>query len=301
MVSGTGGRKNGLVVCITTAGDENSELLIDLYERGKKAAQGIENEDTYRFGCIIWEAPEAYVPEDPELFEEYLFAANPALQEGRLDKENLLSDIKKLPRIDIIRYHFNRFVSSLTTFISVDQWLSCKAPDEYEFPKKQKPVFAIDRSPDWGYATITANVKDEHGKIHTTIVASIVKPNKDQLLDICRRLAATARPLGFAMDTYQLNDLGKDLKNRGIPIFMYSQQDIMRASATLYAKIVTREMIHTTDPLVQRQIPYVVRRNIGDGFRISRQDSSREIDAVIATAIGVHAADNEKDVAVQLF
>jgi hypothetical protein len=55
-----------------------------------------------------------------------------------------------------------------------------------------------------------------------------------------------------------------------------------RASATFYGAIRRRTLIHAGDPLLSLQIPRTVRKNIGDNYRISRPDSSIEIDCVIA-------------------
>lgn len=299
LVSGTGGRKNGIVFCITTAGDEDSELLWELYEIGKKASQGVETPQTDRFGFICWEAEEAYVPDDPKEFKRYLLQANPYLHESRGDIENLISDAHKLPRIDIIRYHFNRFVASLSTFISIDQWIKCQRPHEYQFPKGNL-IFAIDRSPDWSYATFTANVKDENGIIHTQVVASIIRPNRSQILRICEALAAH-NPSLFVYDGYSLKELENELKMRGLTSKVYTQGDVMNASSTLYAMIVTKKMVHSGDEILKRQIPYVVRKNVGENFRISRKDSSSEIDGVMATALGVHAAETYVEIPIQLF
>ncbi len=61
MVNGTGGRKNGMVFGITTAGDESSILLKDLYETGAKSVAS--DPSLERFGFFEWSAPEARVPE----------------------------------------------------------------------------------------------------------------------------------------------------------------------------------------------------------------------------------------------
>jgi hypothetical protein len=51
------------------------------------------------------------------------------------------------------------------------------------------------------------------------------------------------------------------------------------------------------------QIPRTVRKNVGDNFRISRADSSVEIDAVMATTLAVYAASEltPKSTGIQLF
>ena len=94
LVNGTGGRANGLVIGITTAGDDNSELLKTLYSNGEKALQG--DKSLERFGFFVWEAPESVVPEEDNALAEALRAANPSLASGRIDLENVLSDLLKM-------------------------------------------------------------------------------------------------------------------------------------------------------------------------------------------------------------
>ncbi|MFD1505266.1 hypothetical protein FE374_09345 [Georgenia yuyongxinii] len=297
LVNGTGGRKDGIVVGITTAGDDESALLKGLYDLAKRAAGGEATLE--RFGAFIWEAPASRVPEDDGELLEFLKAANPALADGRLDAQNLISDIRAMPEPDVIRYRLNRFLdSSAASFLSQDQWVAAGRGDGETFPEG-RPVFAVDRSPDWGFATVTANVKVD-GVTHTEVVASLVNPTLERLLQVCTQLSVHS-PSMFVMDGYALRDLGGELKRRGLQVRICTQGDVVNASSLFYSKVVRRELRHGNDGLLSVQIPRTVRRNVGEAFRISRKDSSVEIDAVLATALGVWAAEVETDVPVQIF
>jgi phage terminase large subunit-like protein len=94
LASGTGSRADTLLVGITTAGNENSELLSRLYVNADKAIAG----DLPRFGAWIWEASEAIVPDDDDELLALLMEANPALQSGRIDSKLLLDDVRALPK-----------------------------------------------------------------------------------------------------------------------------------------------------------------------------------------------------------
>ena len=298
LVNGTGGRPNGLVVGITTAGDDLSELLIHLYAEGDKAI-GVDPSEN-RFGFYVWEAPEARVPDDDAELLEFLKAANPALASGRLDAENVLSDVRSMPPTDVIRYRLNRFVASTTVFISADAWQRNERGFEDHFPTGLRPVIAVDLSPDWGYATITATVKDAEGFTWTEVVASIVKPSLAQLVDVCTRLGRHS-PSVFAMDGYTLRPLADELKKRGLPVYVATLADVANASALTFAKIAQRKIRHAGDPLLSVQVPRTVRKNVGVGFRISRADSSVEIDAIMSTVLGVYVAETRSEVALQVF
>lgn len=298
LVNGTGGRDNGIVIGITTAGDDSSTLLKELYDMGAKSVAG--DPVAERFGFYLWEAPEAQVPADDETLLEYLKAANPAMASGRLDAENIISDVRSMPEIDVIRYRLNRFVAGQSTFISPSMWQSCARGVQDKFPRDARPVIAIDRTPDWGFATIAAAVKDDQGITHTEIIASMAKPTLEQLTQICLQLSQYS-PQAYIVDGYPMRDFGLELKRRGLPVILASQPDVINASSLVYSKIAQKRIRHANDPLLSVQFPRTVRKNIGESFRISRKDSSVEIDAVMATVLAIYGAETRLEQALQVF
>ena len=299
MVNGTSAKSNGIVIGITTAGDENSDLLKQLYEIGYKAAGGDSQYE--RFGFFVWEAPEPRVPEDDETLIEYLRAANPAIAAGRVDIETVISDVRAMPDPDVIRYRLNRFVAAQSQFITALMWQKCARPyGEQISLDGARPIFAIDRTPDWGHATIAVGFKNKEGLTETEIVASIVKPNLEQLVMLCTELMKHS-PQTFIVDGYGLKDLANELKKRGMPVSIATQGDVIGASSLAYSKIAKQEVRHSNDPLLSVQFPRTVRKNIGDAFRISRKDSSVEIDAVMATILAIYGAETRLEQSLQVF
>lgn len=295
LVSGTGGRPDSMVVGITTAGDEDSELLLDLYERGAEAMRDPET----RMGFFVWEAPEARVPDDDDELMDYLKMANPSLASGRLDADAVLSDVRALPEADQLRYRLNVFTKRSSAFIPAGLWLkAARRPDESLPPGR--PVFAIDRTPDWGYASITASVKDEHGVIWTEMVASIVKPTLEQLIDTCLRLSKHD-PVTFAADNYSLRPLLDELRGHRLPVFTATLGDVTGASALFYSLLTSGRLRHADDQVLAQQIPRTVRKNVGESFRVSRKDSSVAIDGVISTMLGAYVVETYREQPLQVF
>lgn len=293
LVNGTVTRDNGMVAGITTAGDTSSALLKNLYAIGNRAAEGEKTLE--RFGFFVWQSPEPRVPGDDEELAEYLLQSNPALFEGRIDLQSVISDVRAMPEIDVIRYRLNWFVASQAAFIPVETWIrnARGAP----IPPGV-PVFAVDRTPDWGAATITVAIKV--GDItHTEVVASVIRPTLEQLESLCAQLAAWG-PSTFIVDGFSLRDLGKALQRSGLPCHIGTMGDMLTASSLMYAKIAQGKLLHSSDDLLSRQIPLAIRKNVDSGFRISRKDSA-EIDGVISTALAVLAAETVQDVSVQVF
>lgn len=294
LVSGTGGRPDTLVVGITTAGDEDSELLKDLYELAETGKGG----DT--FGFFIWEAPEANVPKDDKTLGAWLQTASPALAAGRVDLATAISDVRALPEADVVRYRMNRFVARTNVFIGAGAWAAAAWGEDEAFPKGGvRPVFGIDRTPEWSWASIVVAARVGE-TVWTQVIASIPNPTIEQLVDICTRLYRHS-PLTFAMDRYQLGDLATELKKRGLPVRAGSQGDAVNSAGLLHSKLANGRLKHRGEPLLSVQVPRTVRRNVGEGFRISRPDSSVEVDAVIATATAVLAAEVEQDTPVAVY
>lgn len=298
VLASTGARDNCLVLGITTAGDEESELLKDLYKQGKAA---LEDPKT-RFGFFCWEASEARMPEDDGELLELLKEANPSLASGRIDADNLIADVRSMPPHDAIRYRLNRFVESSNAFMEVMKWNACARPLNTEMPiVAGRVVFGIDRSPDYGYASIVAAYRDKDtGITHTELVASLKKPNLEMLVDIAQRLARH-RPASFVVDGYLLRELGTELKKRGLPVVIATHNDLINGSSLFFAKVMQKKLLHNSDPLMSVQLQRTRVKTVGEGWKVARKDSSVEIDAVIATVLAVATAEQVNSTKLLIF
>lgn len=295
LVNGLGGRPNCLVVGITTAGDDGSELLLHLYEQGDLAiAQG----DEARFGFYCWESLEAAVPDDDDELGRELARGNPSVASGRTDIETSVTEVRSLPPQDAIRYRLNRFVKQISAFISVAAWEANRVAEP--FPDDARPLFTIDRTPDWGYASIGVFTKLPDGRIYCDLAASVVRPTISQIADLCVQLSAH-NPTTFGMDSFTLRDLGKELELRGLPVTLTGHADMLNGSALFYAKITQKLLAHPGNDLLTQQIPVTKRKDSDGGFKISRKESSVSIDGVISHVIGVHLAETQTTPGLQLF
>jgi phage terminase large subunit-like protein len=301
LLNGLGGRPNGLLVGVTTAGSEESELLADLYATGRRAAEGAP--ELERFGFFLWEAPEARVPDNDAQLLEWLKQANPALASGRLDAENVLSDVRTQPPGDIIRYRLNRFTESTETFIPLSLWGACARPLGVEFPTGPdlRPVFAIDRTPGHDFATITENVMTTDGIVHTKVIWSRMRPTLEQLVDTCARLYRHS-PSVYVMDSLGLKDLAGELKRRGLPVVTLGLGEVVNASSGFYSKTVSKRISHAGDQLLSVQLPGTIRKTKGDGFRVIAREKGMQIDAAMSTIFGVYWAERAaSDSPLQVF
>lgn len=283
MALGSATRPDGIVIGITTAGDDTSGLLKNLYERGAKAVDG--DKDLERFGFFCWESPMGCALDD----EEAVRMSNPQLASGILSWEAVKNELATMPEADARRYRLNQFVSSMNAWLPVGSW--------QKLPKGvvTKPlVFAFDRTPGWDHACVVAAGVEEDGTISTELVASLNNSNIDQLAKLAMDLAKKHN-VTFLMDNYMLADLMTVLKQKGLRVLGTSLRDMVSASNNAYRKIMKQEVRHPLDEIVTMQIQSAVRKNVNDSWRISRRDTSVDIDAAIATVLAIWFCDSKEE------
>lgn len=274
MSLGSATRPDGLTIGITTAGDDTSELLKNLYERGARAVDG--DEDLERFGFFCWEAPKGCRLDD----EDAVRSANPQLASGILSWESVKNELATMPEPDARRYRLNQFVSSMNAWIPVGAWQQC--PNGRPVNPE---VFAIERTSGWEFCSIVTAEMQPDGKVATELVASFTNTNIDEVLNACTTLAKYGKP--FIMDGAVMTDLGSAMKQKGMRVQITSIKDLIHASNNAYSRIMKKELLHPRDEIVTMQIQRAVRKNSGDSWRIARKDSGTDIDAAIATVLAV--------------
>lgn len=296
LVSGLGGRANCIVVGITTAGDDGSELLLHLYKQGDEA---IAAGDEARFGFYCWEALEPLVPATDDELGRELARANPSVASGRVDLENAVIEVRSMPPQTATRYRLNRFVDQVSTFMSGAAWALMHTLEA--FPDGVQPIFTVDRTPDWGYASIGVFGLMPDGRIYCDLAASLVKPTLSQLAELCVQLNTAHSAQTFGMDAFTLRDLGKELELRGVPVTLTGHADIMNGSALFYAKVQGQLLAHPGNDLLAQQIPVTKRKDSDGGFKISRKESSVSIDGVMNHVIGVQLVETQTSSDLQIF
>lgn len=293
-------RRNSLLIGITTAGDESSELLIRLYGEGEAAIAG----DDERFGFFCWEAA------DRELTEANVIRANPAIACGRVPLDVAMHDARKMwadtkigpdgltGRQRAIRYTLNLFIEGVAgAWVPLHSWTATSGQPEIV----SDVTYGFERTPSWEHAFITATAKRD-GKLHTEPVASLVAPTQDQLKAIALALNAnTPGGATFAMDALTLRALADELKDLGLDVWKLGASEVASAAQQTAGRIERGSVVHAGHELLRRQMGRAKRRETGDGWRVSRSLSSGEVDAVIATIVGCYVADVKPPKETQLF
>ncbi len=291
-VKGTQSYKNGLVIGITTAGDQNSKTLLDLYKKGQAASAG--DPELERFGFFCWEAPQHAKIDDPDAIR----AANPGIACGRIPLDRVMNDLKTQPEHEVRRYTLNQFISgTAASWIPSDTFR--KAGDRLSIPQTGG-VFAVDISKNWEHATIAfANqVGEEH---HTELVRTFVNPNETTLFNALVELHHRYAPRAIALDDRALPGLGKRLKLAGFPVWQLWTKEISAACSVVYSMLANGEAKHNNDPLLIVQSPKGIAKYSGETWLISRKESLGEIDALLATVMSLYVSSRAEHAAIGVF
>lgn len=289
---GTTALSDAMVIMITTAGDQTSETLIELYKSAAKAIEG--DKSLERFGAFIWEAPTG-APVDSAAA---IMTANPAIACGRIPIDRVLSDVATQPEHEVRRYTLNQFISGNSV-----SWL----PGEYfkvatgkGISNMQGVVFAVDVARNWEYATIAA--ANSNGELQETeLVASLVAPTEQQLFNELTKLYTQHSPRAIAMDDRNLNSLAKRLKLAGIPVWQLWTKEVSQACSAVYAMFATGTVKHNNDPLLVVQVQNGVTKYSGETWLISREKSNGEIDALMATVFALYVSSRALTPGIQVF
>jgi phage terminase large subunit-like protein len=291
-VFGTSQRKDGIVIGITTAGDQNSAQLISLYKDGRKAITG--DPTLERFGFFVWEAKENSEVTDPEA----IFAANPSVAAGRIPLAQTISDMATLAEHEARRYRLNQFISGTQA-----SWLPSdifRKAGGKGVENMTGAVFAVDVTKNWEHATI-AVANDKDGIQQTELVQTFVNPTEEQLYQRLTQLFAEHAPRAIALDDRQLTGLGKRLKQVGIPVWQLWVKEVVAACSAVYALFATGAVSHNNDPLLIMQSPNGVTKYQGENWMISRKESVGEIDALMATVFALYVSARAQHAQIGVF
>ncbi len=280
-LKGTAAVAGAQVVMITTAGDQESQTLIDLYRSAEQAIAGDKNLE--RFGAFIWEAPANSQLDDPEAIK----AANPAVEAGRIPIDRVLQDIQTQPEHEVRRYTLNQFISGMReTWLPGDLFIKAAGSGIQDITGS---ILGVDVSRNFEHATIAA-AKRVGDNFQTELVASLVNPTEDKLVELIWNLCSKHGINAVALDDRGMHSLHRKLKERGVTVWNLWNKEINTACMAAYSMFATGRVTHNNDPLLVMQNGQAVAKYVGEYWQISRKDSIGDVDALLATIWALHVA-----------
>lgn len=303
--------RNSLRIVVTYAGYENeSELLWDLYERGVGPEEtpngrgedipGLEDLPCWKSGRLFtyWTHEHTMPWQTQEYYDE--------------ESEDLRAS-------DMLRLHYNRWVSGHEEFLPPEWWDKAASafPQSAELwsqhPYRRFPVYVgVDVAPKHDCSAVVGVTYDARlGKV-IILFAAIWDP-QGKPLDIELTVEAYLRDhqKRFAIrsvdyDPYQLHRSMVSLKNKGLPTreFPQTSDNMTAASQTLWTLMRNGHLLAYPDPDCRQHIKNSVAQSTPRGFRIIKDPATkkasgkgknppsgrRPIDFTIALAMACHAA-----------
>jgi hypothetical protein len=301
-------QRSPIMLLTSTAGHSTSVVLRSFYDRLVRQATGAETPDP-RFYGAWWATDDDNVGysadgERRDLTKadwDQLVKSNPALGDGRLTREAIITDHSILPQDEWRRERLNHFVDAVAdSAIPPGAWAlnrlaagSARPLDGLAGPY----ALGVDIQPGWERATITvAGIRDD-GRVGVEIYRDLRRTADEpvtaaRIINDLHEFPDMDNVLAIAYDGVSgaASAFGRDAEETGLPY------DALKPAAMVAACMDIIEMIlagslAVDDPLIDAQIALVAKRPVGqDGaFRFARNASGGPIDAVIAMTLAAHA------------
>lgn len=283
MTLGSGARVDPLVLGITTAGYDLDTLCGELYLYGQRVAAGEIVDET--FGMWWWEAAE-----ECDVFSDDAWrAANPNLDEGLLDPEDLETAAKQTNESAFRRYRLNQWTRALDSWLPAGAWNDCAGDASFDsaLPVCVGVDMALKHD---SIAVVAVQLRDNAWRVlsHVWFPAGStidVAAVENYLRDLHR----SWRLSEVAYDPAYFERSAQALADDGLPMveFPQSAARMVPACQVAYELICSRQVVHDGDPVLADQIASGAVRQTEAGWRLSKGKSKRKIDAAIALTMAL--------------
>lgn len=285
-------RRDAFTMAASTAGYDQETLLHDLYAHGVRVAQGVDDDPTFLFE---WYEPhdDTVDWDDPAAYERAMRQANPAYGIFN-DPAAIRHRFETMPRHEFRRYHANQWTESQEVWIDAAQWDACDGAAV--IPDGSEVVLGVDVGLKHDSTAVVIARMDADGVIHATWKVWNPEDEDDQVLDLrlvedyVRDAMTRYRVIDVAYDPWYFERSRQTLEDEGVPMLEFRQTaDRMGpASEALFDLVVSGNLRHGGDPVARRHALSAAVKQTERGWRISKQQSGKKIDALVALAMAVH-------------
>lgn len=284
-------RRDGMVLAISTAGSDDSELLRGLYDYGRRVESGEVDDPHF---LLDWaEGDPTLNPHDgPDVRAEIARQANPHVDQfGTL--EHVERRWHEVAEHEWLRYFANRWVPiAAESWLPDGAWHSCL--DRVELVDGADTWVGVDM------ALKHDTVAVVHGKWvdGRLIVRHRAWLPDGDMVDVAaveahlRDLHRRYRLVEVAYDPAFFQRSAEALADDGLPMveFPQSAQRMVPACQTTYELVCSQVLAHDGSPTFADQVQAAAPRQAGEGWRLSKGKSKRKIDAAIALVMMVDRA-----------
>lgn len=299
---GSATRQSPLTLVISTAGYDLESPLGELYRYGRKCQSGEVDDPT--FG-MTWHGPddhEDYDHNDPETWKKY----NPAWDHF-INVEEFESAHRQTHQAAFTRYRLNGWTASETSWLPAGAFE--KLTSDRRLQADERVVLGFDGAFQNDSTALVACTLDEPK--HLEIIGLWEKPEGQHGMGWRTPVEEVEAAIREAFEMFNVVSLFADpwrfeaslarLADEGYPVIEFpttSVQRMTQATQTAYDLILDEKITHTGDPaLVRHFLNAVLKEDPRRGSRITkdRKNSTRKIDAAVASVIALHAATSWRD------
>jgi phage terminase large subunit-like protein len=279
-------RPGARLVVISTAGSDTDGVL------GRLRARALRLPHVERTGALTRAVGpslamlEWSVADDVDIDDlEAAKAANPA---SWITVEGLAEQREAVQRSAYERFHLNRWTVGEQHWLPVGAWQACADPTAKILPGERIFV-GVDVGGERSASAVTWTTEDLR-------VDCAVFGGNEAVLEVAakvRELAGDYRIAEVVFDPWRFQQGALELAERGIPVteFPQSNSRMGPASERLHAAIVEKRLRHPDNPALNSHVRQAVARDTPRGWRIDKLRSRDNIDAVVALAMAVEAAE----------
>jgi phage terminase large subunit-like protein len=291
-------RKDGLVVVISTAGSQDSELLRDLYDHGRAVEAGEAIDDEFLFD---WREADAKLnPADgADVRAEMARQANP-----HIDEFGTLPFVERrwheVPEHEWRRYFANQWwMPPLDSWLPSGAWSACEGDATFrpdlpcwvgvDMALKHDSIAVVAVQPRDGRFAVAHKIWFPEG--NTIDIAAV----DNHIREMCRQWKVAE----VVYDPAFFERSAQALADDGLPMIEFPQSAarMVPACQTAYELICGGLVVHDGSPVLADQIVSAVPRQTETGWRVSKGKSKRKIDATVALVMALSRATSRQEAA----
>jgi phage terminase large subunit-like protein len=281
-------RPGARMVTISTAGSDVDGVL------GRLRARALAQPDVTRsgaltraygpsLGMLAWEVADDWDGIDLQPVLE----ANPA---SWITLEGLQEQREAVADIAFRRYHANQWLAGGQHWLPIGAWAACADPTAKILAGERIHV-GVDVGGERSASAVVWVAEDLR-------VDCAVYTGNEAVLACKAKVEELARDfhvVEVAADPWRFQQSMIELAERGIRVteFPQSHARMSPASERLHAAIVEGRLKHLDDPVLNAHVRAAVAEDNPRGWRLSKSRSRDQIDAVVALAMAVEAAENK--------
>lgn len=199
-----------------------------------------------------------------------------------------------------LRLHENRWASSISAFVSAEDWQACYSADvaPYAPGLGYRMVLGADASMSRDYTALVGAIRAKDGATHV-VYCRVWKPTKGGLrggrptVDLDQGLKAAILELHEAhavaavvFDHHQMHSISLELERAGVRMIDMPQTTArVAADQSLYDAVMGRTIRHFNHPELNQAIANAVAVETPRGFRLAKEKTSRKIDAAVSLSM----------------